>query len=223
MIKGYGVEKPHFFLFYISDKKNMDLPVYKAQIDGEDTGMYTVSLVDFPAVESNFQYFDKDVKPMTFAVEDEEQRIVTGVVMRCDFPIYRRDENGYEYYIIYDKPTIEVMAEKWLAEGFANSVNLMHDADRYVDGVYLKEVYFKDADRGIAPKGFDDITDGSMFASYKVMNDEVWESIKSGEFKGFSLEGWFSVKRVETPEEMAENALIDEILGMLDEIKNKVK
>ena len=55
------------------------------------------------------------------------------------------------------------------------------------------------------------------------MNDEVWNAIKSGEFSGFSLEGVFSVKRVETPEEQAENALIDEILGMLDEIKNKVK
>lgn len=218
-----GLKNPISFCFIFHIKKNMDLPVYKAQIDGEDTGMYTVSLVDYPAVESNFLYFDEDVKPMTFAVEDEEQRIVTGVVMRCDFPIYRRDENGYEYYIIYDKQTIEVMAEKWLAEGFQNCVNLMHDADRYVDGVYLKEVYFKDTDRGIVPKGFDDITDGSMFASYKVMNDEVWESIKSGEYSGFSLEGIFNVKRVETPEEKAEIALIDEILDMLDEIKNKVK
>lgn len=218
-----GLKNPISFCFIFHIKKNMNLPLYKAQIDCEDTGMYTVSLVDYPAVESDFLYFNEDKKPMTFAVDNEEQRIVTGVVMRCDFPIYRRDENGYEYYIIFDKPTIEVMAEKWLAEGFANSVNLMHDADRYVDGVYLKEIYFKDSERGIMPKGFDDITDGSMFASYKVMNDEVWEAIKSGEFKGFSLEGWFSVKRVETPEEMAENALIDEILGMLDEIKNKVK
>lgn len=201
----------------------MELPLYKAQIDCEDTGMYTISLVDYPAVESDFLYFNEDKKPMTFAVENEEQRIVTGVVMRCDFPIYRRDENGYEFYIMYDKPTIELMAEKWLADGFQNCVNLMHDADRYVDGVYLKEVYFKDSERGIVPKGFDDITDGSMFATYKIMNDEVWNAIKSGEFKGFSLEGYFSTKRVETPEEKAENALLDEITEMLSILIDKNK
>lgn len=201
----------------------MNLPLYKAQITDASTGMYTVSLVDYPAVESDFLYFNENKKQMTFSIENEEQRIITGVLMRCDFPIYRITDDGYEYYIIYDKATIELMAEKWIADGFANYVNLMHNPLNYVDGVYLKELYIKDTERGINPKGFETISDGSLFATYKVLNDDVWNGIKSGEFKGFSLEGYFDVKEVQTPEEEAENALLDEIINMLNNILDKNK
>lgn len=201
----------------------MNLPLYKAQITDATTGMYTVSLVDYPAVESDFLYFNENKKQMTFSIENEEQRIITGVLMRCDFPIYRITDDGYEYYIMYDKATIELMAEKWIADGFANYVNLQHNPLNYVDGVYLKELYIKDTERGINPKGFEDISDGSLFATYKVLNDDVWNGIKSGEFKGFSLEGYFDVKEVQTPEEEAENALLDEIINMLNNILDKNK
>lgn len=201
----------------------MNLPLYKAQITDASTGMYTVSLVDYPAVESDFLYFNENKKQMTFSIENEEQRIITGVLMRCDFPIYRITDDGYEYYIMYDKPTIELMAEKWIADGFANYVNLMHNPLNYVDGVYLKELYIKDTERGINPKGFENISDGSLFATYKVLNDDVWTRIKSSEFKGFSLEGYFDVKEVQTPEEEAENALLDEIINMLNNILDKNK
>lgn len=201
----------------------MNLPLYKAQITDATTGMYTVSLVDYPAVESDFLYFNENKKQMTFSIENEEQRIITGVLMRCDFPIYRITDAGYEYYIMYDKATIELMAEKWIADGFANYVNLQHNPLNYVDGVYLKELYIKDTERGINPKGFETISDGSLFATYKVLNDDVWNGIKSGEFKGFSLEGYFDVKEVQSPEEEAENALLDEIINMLNNILDKNK
>ena len=38
------------------------------------------------------------------------------------------------------------------------------------------------------PKQFDDVPDGSWFASYYVENDEVWNQVKDGTFKGFSVE-----------------------------------
>lgn len=192
----------------------MNLPIYKAQITDVETGMYTVSLVDCPAVQSDFLYFKDEREPMTFKVQDEEQRIVTGVLMRADYPIYRIGPSGYEYYIVFDRETIEMMAEKWLAEGLVNNVNLMHDSERYVDGVYLKEVYFKDLQRGIDPKGYEDISEGSLFASYKVMNDEVWESIKNGTFKGFSIECVMDTVKVE--DEMERD--LEEILAMLEKL-----
>lgn len=199
----------------------MDFPIYKAQITDENMGMFTISLVDNPAVESDFQYFNSDVKPLCFRVENEEKRIVTGCIMRCDHPIYRVGLSGYEYYIVFDKPTIEKMAEKWLAEGLSNNVNLMHNPEQYVDGVYLKEVYFKDVERNINPKGYEDIEDGSLFGTYKVMNEDVWTEIKKGTFKGFSLEGLFDMVEVK----MEKNSIEDEIIDMLSKIieKNKKK
>ena len=49
-----------------------------------------------------------------------------------------------------------------------------------------------DKERGILePKGYDKVSDGSWFVSMKVENDAVWESVKNGTFKGFSVEGVF--------------------------------
>ena len=41
------------------------------------------------------------------------------------------------------------------------------------------------------PKGYDEAPEGSWFISMKVENNEVWQSVKDGTFKGFSVEGVF--------------------------------
>lgn len=166
------------------------IPVFDALITDEETGMMKISLVDDPAVMSNFQTFDASRRMQMFSVADEEKRLVYGVVMRADFPIYRRDGFG-EYYIIYRPDTIRRMAEKYLADGRQNAVNIMHETD--VDGVQMTQWFIKDTGRGVVPSGFEDIADGSLFAEFHVTNDDVWNAVKSGEFRGFSLEGYFDL------------------------------
>ena len=86
------------------------IPVYDAQILDEDSGMIKISLVDDPAVMSNFQAFDAQKKLLMYEVADEEKRLCRGVIMRCNFPIFRRDKEMGEYYIIYKADTIRQMA-----------------------------------------------------------------------------------------------------------------
>lgn len=167
------------------------LPIYRAVVnEGDETGMTTISLVDAPAVEADFLYFNEDIKPLNYAVDNEEQRKVFGLVMSCDTPIYRRDNSGYEYYIFYDRKTIELMAEKYLKLNRQNNVDLQHSFE-LEEGIFLNEIFIKDSERGIAPKGFEAVKDGSLFATFHVLNDEVWTAIKEGTFKGFSLSGLF--------------------------------
>ena len=81
---------------------------------------------------------------------------------------------------------------KFAKKKFQNNVNLMHDSNQKVDGVTMFESFIVDKSRGIMPmKGFEDIADGSWFGSFYVENNDVWEAIKSGEYKGFSVEGLF--------------------------------
>lgn len=197
-------------------KKN--LPIYKAVVDdSENTGMICVSLVDDPAVESNWLAFKEDKQVMEFAVEDEEQHIIRGVISRADFPIYRRTEYGYEYYITYDKETIKKMAQKYLKEGFQNNIDTMHNY-QLEDGVEMVQWFIKDVENGINPKGFEDIEDGSLFAEYKVENEELWKQVKDGTFKGFSLAGFFGTELVEDPMEQEYN----EIKQLIEKIKEKI-
>lgn len=169
------------------------IPVYKAVISDENEGIFKVSLVDFPAVESNFVAFKKESEPLRFKVEDEEQHLLTGVVMRCSWPIYRRTDEGFEYYIVYEAETIKTMAQKLLEDNAQNNINLMHEDGSDVTDVKMLELFIKDSDKGISPAGFEDIEEGSLFATYKVESDDLWQQIKDGEFKGFSLEGYFSL------------------------------
>ena len=176
----------------------LNRPVYEALVTDEETGMLRISLVDIPAVESNFLAFAKEgEKPAhLYFVKDEEKRIVRGVVMRADYPILRRN-GDYEYFIVFRADTIRVMAEKYLAESRQNKVDEMHNHED-VDEVQMVQYFIKDTAAGIAPAGFDDIADGSLFAEFHVLNDEVWEKVKDGTYRGFSLEGAFEL----APEQM---------------------
>ena len=176
----------------------LNRPISEALVTSEDAGMLRISLVDLPAVESNFLAFAKeDGEPVRlYFVRDEERRIVRGVVMRADYPILRRN-GDYEYYIVFRADTIRVMAEKYLAESRQNNVDEMHNHAE-VDDVQMVQYFIKDTAAGIAPAGFEDIADGSLFAEFHVLNDEVWAKVKDGTYRGFSLEGAFEL----APEQM---------------------
>ena len=160
------------------------IPVYDAIISDDATGMFKFSLVDDPAVMSYFLAFDNNRKVLMYKVEDEEKRLVRGVVMRADFPIYRYDQNFGEYYIIYKADQIRVMAEKYLLESRQNAVNLMHKKDSDGDGVQMVQYFIKDTNAGVNPTGFEEIADGSLFAEFHIVNDDVWNQVKDGTFKG---------------------------------------
>ena len=170
------------------------IPVYAAVIEGEGEGMLRISLVDAPAVRSDFMKFAEESPVQMFSVADEDKRLVYGVVMRADFPILRVGPAGDEFYMIIKADVIRRMAQKYLAEGRQNEVNLMHVDGSEVEGGEMVQFVIKDTVRGVSPEGFDGIADGSLFAEFHVTNDEVWARVKDGTFKGFSLEGVFDLE-----------------------------
>lgn len=192
------------------------IPVYEALVDGEGTGMFKISLVDEPAVMSDFVKMAEERAAVKYSVSDEDRRLVRGVVMRADFPIYRNDPRLGEYYIVYKADTIREMAEKYLTESRQNNVNLMHEDGTDTDGVRMVQWFIKDEAAGVSPGGFGDIADGSLFAEFHVQDDSIWDEIKAGTYKGFSLEGVFEL----APTEMKRhNFKYDEIMGKVSRLK----
>jgi hypothetical protein len=198
----------------------MDLPIYQLEIsddlnDGAEVDF--VALVDRPAIERNFLRFSEANK-YNFAIQSEERRIVSGALMLADTPIYRNDTNG-EYYVTFTPGTIEKIAQKFFKKGYQSNVNLMHDGSQEVEGVTMFESWIKDSSRGVAPmKGFEDAPEGSWFGSFKVENEDVWNRVKSGEFKGFSVEGVFNYKKEKAPLSV-EEALWSQIVDVLQAVK----
>jgi hypothetical protein len=130
---------------------------------------------------------------LSFAVQDEDQRIVSGPLMIADLPIYRRDEDG-EYYVMFTGEQIKKIVQRFFKKGYQAKVNIEHG--KKADGVYMFESYIIDRDRGVnPPTGFEDVADGSWFGSFKVENDKLWGEVKAGTFKGFSVEGLFRYEK----------------------------
>jgi hypothetical protein len=193
----------------------MKLPVYKLDINefDEETGIDFVSLVENAAIQKDFLAFSET--PIKFAIQDEEKRIVTGAAMIADLPIYRRDDIRGEYYVVFDKESIFKIAKKWARSNQYNSVNAHHKTP-IMNGVSLFESYIIDRERGVMPpKGFEEVADGSWFVSYLIDNDDVWAKVKSGEFKGFSVEGVFDF-----PEDQEEQ-LIEQMKEILSKWNGK--
>lgn len=165
-----------------------NLPVYNIMPpENEEEGMFCISLVDEPAMETEWLTFNKD-KTFKFAVENEEKHIVTGVAIRADVPIYRNSKQG-EFYVTFPKDVIPSIVEKFMRDNYSNVINLNHDETTLsMTDAVLVESYFINKERGICPKEFEDIEDGSWMTSFKILNDDIWKQIKEGDFHGFSIE-----------------------------------
>ena len=143
------------------------------------------------AVAICYSMYQDKTKMQKFAIQDEEKRIVSGVAMVADMPIYRRDAVRGEYYVVFDADSIFKIAKKWARSNKYDSVNAHHKTP-IEEGVSLFESFIVDRERGVMPpKGYEDVANGSWFVSYLIDNDDVWAKVKAGEFKGFSVEGVF--------------------------------
>lgn len=150
-----------------------------------------------------------------FQVINEDKRIISGALMIADELIYRNNETFGEHYVKFSADTIQKIAIKFFKKGYQSNVNLMHDPNQEVKGVTMFESFISDKERGVLPmKGFEDVADGSWFGSMYVENDEVWNAIKQGEFKGFSVEGLFDYNAPITQEQEA----LNKIAKLLNEI-----
>ena len=166
----------------------MKIPIFDAFLKDEDLdGISCISIVDEPAMEKEMMVFEKQKKPIMFSVQDELQHKITSVVIRCNYPIYRIDEFGKEYYIRFGREVIDQLAEKYSKDGLLNRVSVQHNGELLSD-IVMTEMYIKNTEKGINPVGFEDIEDYSLFATFKINNEDVWNRIVQGEFGGLSME-----------------------------------
>jgi len=157
------------------------LPVFNIVLndtDSEFEGLSVVSIVDQPAVCEQLYCFAKEEgKQYIFADETNEKHCITSVALLADCPIYRIDEYGNGYYVVFQKQTIRDLVEKYSKDGYNNLVSFQHNGEIVNDFIML-ESYFVDKENGLAPAQFD-VPDGSWIVTYKCTNNETWEMVKT--------------------------------------------
>lgn len=177
------------------------------KVISEDSDVYAISLVEEPAIESNFIYLSKE-KPKQVFLESEEKHLLYGAVLIPDFPIYRF--NGVnEYYFQFPKETIEKLSYDYMLNGRLKSFTEQHEKDIYGE-VTIVESWIKLSDNDKSVDLGLDVPIGTWIIGAKVHDAGVWDKIKKGEVKGFSVESFVSLDLIEKLCKQKENTMFNE-------------
>ena len=188
-------------------------PLLRFSIDGEEDGVKIISLVEFPAVKRNFIQLSKEVKLSL----NEEKKELLGVALIPDMPIYRRDKQG-EYYIVFSAESIRKIAINFYKKLNANMADVEHNHN-IENGITYFQSMIVDKENGICPAAFKDLPNGTWIVGCKVENDKVWEAVKSGEVKGFSIDGCFHAEEEKQEDEKKTLDNLDDFFDWLENLK----
>ena len=170
----------------------------------ELAGIEAVSVVESPAIEEHFIALKKhEVELKTI---NEEKRLLMGAALVPKKQIYRKSEKGEEFYIYFSKETIRKASQLFLKKSNQSNATLEHDSK--IEGMTVVESWIvEDTKKDKSSLYGFNAEVGTWMISMKVDNDEVWRKVKSGEIKGFSIEGYFQEKVGLSKEKSSENIL----------------
>ena len=179
----------------------------------ETSGIDAVSVVSSPAIEENFIALNKH--EVELKKIDEEKRLLMGAALVPNKQIYRVNDKKEEYYIFFSEQTVRKASELFLKR--SNQNNATYEHKNKLSGMSVVESWIiEDTKQDKSAKYGFELPVGTWMISMKVDNDEVWNDVKEGKVKGFSIEGYFAdkyeMKAELTEEETLLNAIRDLIL-----------
>ena len=213
------------YTIYVLSMTTRKIKKYKVGIDSETEA---ISMVTEPAIESDFVFFSKDKDIVKEAFSSDEKHMVYGAVLRPDFPIYRYDGEN-EYYLEFTSESIERMARDYMMNYRQGNVTIQHE--EYANEVFMVESWIKqdmDKDKSVSVGLDKSLPIGTWFCGFYVNNNDIWERIKSGELKGFSVEAMIDLEdfaKVKKEDEFEMNetfwdklkTIVNEALGKKEE------
>ena len=159
-------------------------------VDDED-GVFATSFVDSPAIERDFTFFGKEIN---FQAVSEDKMLVAGPLLIPNKKILRMQGDGTPYYVYFTPETIEKISRRFMKNKYNDSVTVEHD--KKVSGINLTESWLIEMSSKDKSNIYGyTLPKGTWFGIYDVSgNPKVWEDVKNGTFKGFSIEGLFEHK-----------------------------
>lgn len=169
------------------------MKLYELKVQDETDEIFAISLVESPAIESDFIYFGKE--EIHFASVDTEQRLILGPILIADKPILRVDGEGQPYHVFLKKETVKKLAQNYLKNKYTDKATLEHG--KSIKGVDLVESWIKEGSFDKSNKYGLNLPDGTWVGVFSVdkspEGEKIWNDyVKTGKVKGFSIEGSFT-------------------------------
>jgi phage head maturation protease len=183
-----------------------------------ESGINAVSVVESPAIEENFVALKKH--EVELKEVDTEKRILMGAALIPNKQIYRKNKDK-EFYIYFSEDTVRKASELFLMRANQNNATLEHEK-KMLEGMSVVESWIiedEKLDKSVK-YGFS-LPKGTWMISMKVNNDEIWNKVKAGEVKGFSIEGYFVDKYEMSLQESEEQEMIEKIKDLINKYENR--
>ena len=190
---------------------------------GLESETYAISLVEAPAIEETLVALEEQ-KEIKVQLANEEKHMVYSAVLVPDKPIYRRNEDGDEFYVEFTKESIEHMSQQFFKEYKQNEITLDHDtmaSDITVVESWIKADMYKD--KSVAIGLSEDLPVGTWIAGLKVNQIDVWDRVKEGSLKGFSVESLLRLEEFSKEEKIENKMEIEANEMFFDKLKNVIK
>ena len=187
----------------------------------EQSGIDAISLVETPAIESNFIALSKQKHELYLKEINAEKKILMGAALIPDKSIYRRNDKGDEYYIYFSKNTVRQASELFFKK--SNHKNATFEHENKIDGVTIVESWIVENKEKDKSALYDlEVPVGTWMISMKVNNSEIWNDfVKTGKVKGFSIEGYFADKATIQASKDTSETKLEEIKELLKDLKNE--
>lgn len=177
----------------------------------EQSGIDAVSVVHSPAIQENFVALSEQVE---LKEVDTEKKILMGAALIPNKQIFRKSEKHGEYNIFFSEDTVRKASELFLMK--SNQNNATYEHEQKLKGLSVVESWIiEDEVHDKSVKYGFSLPKGTWMISMKVNNEDVWNDVKAGKVKGFSIEGYFADKLEMSLQEQEEQELIDKIKDIL--------
>ena len=179
----------------------------KYSVVADDSEIYAISLVEEPAIEVDYVAFDKDkeTKPNLKFIEDKqnEKYMILGPALIPDKNIYR-NYDGDEFYVSFSAECIEKLSYDFMKTCYGDGC-FTKDHESFAQGCSLAESWIKTSENDKSVDYGFDCPIGTWFVAAKIDSIDLWESIKKGERKGFSIESWVDLEEIIENKDKKEN------------------
>lgn len=191
------------------------MKVYEAIFDEESTkGVYGISLVESPAIMEEWVMLSQHPKEIKFSAVDDTKNLLLGAVLIPEQRIYRNIK-GNEFEMKFSAETIEKLAHNFQKQSYQNNSSLEHDTE-LTDVSFVEQWVVEDPNNDKSNVHGKTYPKGTWVAMSKV-SDEVYSKAKSGEIKGFSIDGILQLSEVKFKNDINMNV---DVKSISDAIKD---
>lgn len=177
----------------------------------DDETIDSIAIVQNPAIGVTFLCFAEDAPKQYFFADDEKHEL-TGCFLIPELRIPRYDDNGEMYNVYFSADTVKKIAYSFLSN---RQMNIAHSQD--TDKLVLVESWLKESETDKSVALGLNVPVGSWVGTVKVNDEALWQQIKAGDYRGFSIEGVFQSSKNEgfEAQQDSDEMLLNKIINLI--------